>query len=64
MSIYRQYCELVDSLSRQIVEHCGQIISTTIVHDAESHYWQDSKDYYEVSTRIKWYSLNLNVGFL
>ena len=49
VSIYRQYCELVDSLSRQIVEHCVQVISTSILHDAESHYWQDPKDFYEVT---------------
>ena len=48
-TLYSQYCQGVDALSRQIIERHNNILMTSILHDAESNFWQDSKEFYEVS---------------
>ncbi|XP_074651811.1 uncharacterized protein KIAA0825-like [Tubulanus polymorphus] len=45
--LYRQFCELVESISRQIVEHHNHVLSTCILQDAHAHDWNNLKDFYE-----------------
>jgi hypothetical protein len=45
--LYRQYCDLVDALSRQAIEYHTMLLSTAILQDAESHDWLNSKEFYE-----------------
>lgn len=44
----QQYQELISVLQFQVTNYCIRICATTILQDAESHYWDDYKAFYEV----------------
>lgn len=46
--LHRQYSELVESLTNQIMNYHKHIIATVILQDAESHNWGDQRPFYEV----------------
>ena len=50
--LYREFCDMVDALSRHLVEHHNSLLSTSLLHDAESHHWQDSKMFFEVKSQL------------
>ncbi|XP_033019581.1 uncharacterized protein KIAA0825 homolog isoform X2 [Lacerta agilis] len=43
----QQYQELISVLQFQVTNYCIRICATTILQDAESHYWDDYKAFYE-----------------
>ncbi|XP_048250492.1 uncharacterized protein KIAA0825-like [Haliotis rufescens] len=45
--LYKQFVELTDSLTQQVIELHTQLISTSILHDAEGGDWANMKDFYE-----------------
>lgn len=47
--LYKQFVELTDSLTQQVIELHTQLISTSILHDADGGDWANMKDFYEVS---------------
>lgn len=47
--LYRQYCDQVDAFSRQIIQSQSHLLSTVLLHDAESHDLESNKEFYEVS---------------
>lgn len=47
--LLRQFSELIDALMKQSVQLHSQAIATTILFDADSTNWGNSKDFYEVS---------------
>lgn len=50
--LYRQYCELVDTLSRSVIEHHTHLITANILQDADSHDFTHHKEFYEVTVHI------------
>ena len=57
--LYRQFCDQVDTLSKQIVQHHGYLLSTVLLHDAESHDLQSNKEFYEVEHSTASGSINI-----
>ena len=55
-SPYRHYCDLVDSLARQVIEYHTQLLVSSLLNDSESHDWSSNKEFYEVSTQhiVSW----------
>ena len=53
LPVYRQFCDLVDDLSGQVIEYQGHLLSTKLLQDAESNDWQSTNHFYEVTT-ISW----------
>ena len=47
--LYDQYCQQVDVITQQVVQQHTHVISTTILHDAESQHFSDTKEFYEVA---------------
>ncbi|KAK6179051.1 hypothetical protein SNE40_011497 [Patella caerulea] len=47
LGLLKQLSDLVESLSKQILDIHNQLLATTVLHDAECHHWNDSKDFYE-----------------
>ncbi|XP_020648898.3 uncharacterized protein KIAA0825 homolog isoform X1 [Pogona vitticeps] len=43
----QQYQELINVLRFQVANYCIRICATSILQDAESHYWDDNKAFYE-----------------
>ncbi|XP_042305130.1 uncharacterized protein KIAA0825 homolog isoform X2 [Sceloporus undulatus] len=43
----QQYEELISLLQFQVTNYCIRVCATSILQDAESHYWDDSKAFYE-----------------
>ncbi|XP_060617770.2 uncharacterized protein KIAA0825 homolog [Anolis sagrei] len=43
----QQYDELINLLQFQVTNYCIRVCSTSILQDAESHYWDDNKAFYE-----------------
>ncbi|XP_062985666.1 uncharacterized protein KIAA0825 homolog [Elgaria multicarinata webbii] len=43
----QQYQELISVLQFQIANYCIRVCATSILQDAESHYWDDNKAFYE-----------------
>ncbi|XP_044301677.1 uncharacterized protein KIAA0825 homolog isoform X3 [Varanus komodoensis] len=43
----QQYQELIRILQFQVTGYCIRVCATSILQDAESHYWEDSKAFYE-----------------
>lgn len=50
--LHRQYSEMVESLTNQIINYQKHIIATVILQDAESHNWADQRPFFEVSGAI------------
>lgn len=46
--IYHQFCQAVDQLSQQYVSAEVDLISNSILHDADSFNWSDNKEFFEV----------------
>jgi hypothetical protein len=64
-ALYRDLIELVEAAFAQIVEYQVSLIATTILHDAESQRWKDTRPFYEdekISHCIQmwWYYLQVN----
>ena len=49
--LYRQFCDLVDDMSRQLIEYESQLLATSLLQDAESNDWQSTNHFYEVTTQ-------------
>ncbi|XP_023933261.1 uncharacterized protein KIAA0825-like [Lingula anatina] len=47
VTVYRQYCHLVESLSQHIVDFHNNVLVSGLLHDAESHHFADGKEFYE-----------------
>ncbi|XP_064652487.1 uncharacterized protein KIAA0825-like isoform X2 [Lineus longissimus] len=47
LTLYRQFCDLVDTISRQIVEYHNGLLANSFLQDADSHHWEDSKEFYD-----------------
>ena len=47
--LHRQFSELVDSISDQIVSYHETIILTVILQDTHSHNWTDHRPFFEVT---------------
>ena len=45
---YKKFVELVDVVTKLMVELHKNYMATSILHDAESNNWADSKEFYEV----------------
>ncbi|XP_031571022.1 uncharacterized protein KIAA0825-like [Actinia tenebrosa] len=45
--LHRQYSELAESLTNQIMNYHKHIIATVILQDTESHNWEDQRPFYE-----------------
>ncbi|XP_041373481.1 uncharacterized protein KIAA0825-like [Gigantopelta aegis] len=45
--LHKQSVELIDAFTKQIVELHKQLVSTSVLHDAEGNNWADPKDFYE-----------------
>ncbi|KAK3097727.1 hypothetical protein FSP39_012501 [Pinctada imbricata] len=45
--LYKNYVELVDSLSKLTLEIHNNFISTSILHDTDSYNWLDNKEFHE-----------------
>ncbi|XP_031951133.1 uncharacterized protein KIAA0825 homolog isoform X5 [Corvus moneduloides] len=43
----QQYQEFIDILQFQVTNYCVRVCATSILQDAESHYWDDCKAFYE-----------------
>ncbi|KAM4753206.1 uncharacterized protein KIAA0825 homolog isoform 2-T2 [Cyanocitta cristata] len=43
----QQYQEFIDILQFQVTNYCVRVCATNILQDAESHYWDDCKAFYE-----------------
>ncbi|XP_053149892.1 uncharacterized protein KIAA0825 homolog isoform X3 [Hemicordylus capensis] len=43
----QQYQELISVLQFQVTNYCIRVCATSILQDAESHYWDDNKAFYE-----------------
>ncbi|CAL8346834.1 unnamed protein product [Lota lota] len=43
----QRYKDMVEALRDQLTSYSVQVCSTSILHDAESHYWTDPKPFYE-----------------
>ncbi|XP_068858365.1 uncharacterized protein KIAA0825 homolog isoform X4 [Aphelocoma coerulescens] len=43
----QQYQEFIDILQFQVTNYCIRVCATSILQDAESHYWDDCKAFYE-----------------
>ena len=46
--LYKQFVELVDSLSDLLVQVHKNFIATSVLHDADSTNWPEMKEFYEV----------------
>ena len=46
--LYRQFCELVDTITQMVTDHHSLMLFSVVLQDAESHHWNDSKEFYEV----------------
>uniref|UniRef100_A0ACB8ER03 Uncharacterized protein n=1 Tax=Sphaerodactylus townsendi TaxID=933632 RepID=A0ACB8ER03_9SAUR len=44
----QRYQELISVLQFQVKNYCIRVCATSILQDAESHYWDDCKAFYEV----------------
>ncbi len=44
---YKNLLDIVESTAYQIVEYQVSLIATTVLHDAESQNWSDTKPFYE-----------------
>ena len=44
---YLEVCQLVDSMSEQILEYHSSLVATTVIHDPASQDWSNSKPFYE-----------------
>ncbi|XP_070791858.1 uncharacterized protein KIAA0825 homolog isoform X2 [Pituophis catenifer annectens] len=47
LALLQQYKELISILQFQVTNYCIQVCVTSILQDAESHYWDDNKAFYE-----------------
>ena len=47
--LYRQYCDQVDALTRQIIQYQSSLLSSVLLHDAESHDLESNKEFYDVN---------------
>ncbi|KAK3709538.1 hypothetical protein QZH41_018988 [Actinostola sp. cb2023] len=45
--LHRQYSEIVESLTNQIINYQKHVIATVILQDADSHNWEDQRPFYE-----------------
>ncbi|XP_061478297.1 uncharacterized protein KIAA0825 homolog isoform X2 [Rhineura floridana] len=43
----QQYQELISVLQLQVTNYCIRVCATSILQDADSHYWEDYKAFYE-----------------
>ena len=46
--LHRQFSDLVDSVSDQIISYHDNVISMVILQDARSNNWSDSRPFFEV----------------
>ena len=46
--LYKQFMELVDSLSDLLIQLQSNFIATSVLHDADSSNWAELKEFYEV----------------
>lgn len=46
--LHRQFSDLVDSVSDQIISYHDHVISTVILQDARSNNWSDARPFFEV----------------
>ena len=51
--LYKQFVELVDSLSELLIQVHNNFIATSILHDSDSSNWAEMKEFYEVRSKIK-----------
>ncbi|XP_026528241.1 uncharacterized protein KIAA0825 homolog [Notechis scutatus] len=47
LALLQQYKELISILQFQVTNYCIQVCVTSILQDAEGHYWADNKAFYE-----------------
>ncbi|XP_063151494.1 uncharacterized protein KIAA0825 homolog [Candoia aspera] len=47
LALLQQYQELISILQFQVTNYCIRVCVTSILQDAESHYWDDNKAFYE-----------------
>lgn len=50
--LHRQFSELVDSVSDQIISYHETIILTVILQDTHSHNWTDHRPFFEVTVMV------------
>ena len=46
--LYGQYCDEIDVLQHRVIGYHGNLLGISLLHDAESHDWQDTKEFFEV----------------
>ena len=46
---YKQFVELVETLTELITQTHNSYIATSVLHDGPSNFWSDTKEFYEVS---------------
>ncbi|WAQ98961.1 K0825-like protein [Mya arenaria] len=44
---YKQFVELVESLTSTVVQRHGNYIATSVLHDTDSHNWTENKEFFE-----------------
>ena len=44
----KEYFDAVDRLAEQVIDYHDQVLVSSILHDAESHNWADTKEFFEV----------------
>ena len=54
--MYKQYCEQVDMITRQVIQYHTQLLNTSLLHDAESHDFEGNKEFYEVSFLVGYFT--------
>ncbi|KAH3834366.1 uncharacterized protein KIAA0825-like isoform X2 [Dreissena polymorpha] len=45
--LYKQFVELVETLTEQVIQRHGNYIASSVLHDTDSHNWTENKEFYE-----------------
>ncbi|KAM9330952.1 uncharacterized protein KIAA0825 homolog [Gastrophryne carolinensis] len=46
-AVVQRYQEFISNLQIQVTNYCVNVCATSLLHDAESHHWDDNKAFYE-----------------